>query len=89
MSHMKSKKVTKQVVDRFRRFVSQANDLIKVEPKMDTIKTKLTPEQVENWRKVLSLYLGPYAFLIPVEDLEKHRTKLQSMLDKKPAEESK
>ena len=46
MSHMKSKKVTKQVVDRFRRFVSQANDLIKVEPKMDTIKTKLTPEQV-------------------------------------------
>ena len=38
---------------------------------------KLTPEQVGNWRKMLSGQLGPYAFIMPVEQIEKIRDRMQ------------
>ena len=45
----------------------------------------LTPEQIRNWRNVLSTQLGPYAFIMPVEQIEKFRDRLQghvNQLDK-------
>jgi hypothetical protein len=30
----------------------------------------LTPEQVKNWRKALSTQLGPYAFVMPAEEVQ-------------------
>jgi len=43
---------------------------------------KLTEKQIENWRKVLCLTLGPYARLMPSEDIQKMRDKMQEHLDK-------
>lgn len=37
----------------------------------------LTPEQVENWRRVLSAMIGPYAWVMPVAEVQKIRDRLQ------------
>ena len=42
----------------------------------------LTDEQIENWRKVLSMTLGPYALIMPKEDVQKMRDKMQEHVDK-------
>ena len=39
---------------------------------------KLTPEQIKNWRSVLLGMLGPYALLMPDEDVQKMRDNMQS-----------
>jgi hypothetical protein len=39
---------------------------------------KLTPEQIKNWRNVLLGMLGPYALLMPDEDVQKMRDNMQS-----------
>jgi hypothetical protein len=44
----------------------------------------LTDEQVNNWRMVLCGMFGPYALLMPREDIEKFRDKLQAHVDKLP-----
>ena len=37
----------------------------------------LTPEQIENWRKVLLRMIGPYALIAPPEDIQAMRDKMQ------------
>ena len=44
-------------------------------------KNKLSDEQIENWRKVLSMTLGAYAFIMPKEDVQKMRDKMQGHVD--------
>ena len=39
---------------------------------------KLTPEQIENWRKVLFVMFGPYAAMMPAEVIQKYRDKMQA-----------
>jgi len=38
----------------------------------------LTEEQIENWRKILCLTLGGYALIMPAEEIEAIRTKMQA-----------
>ena len=42
----------------------------------------MTDEQIENWRKVLSITVGPYAFIMPKEDVQKMKNKFQSLAEK-------
>jgi len=42
---------------------------------------KLTPEQIENWRKVLVMQLGPYALMMPDEEVQMMRDKMQEHVD--------
>lgn len=44
----------------------------------------LSDEQIENWRKVLCMQLGPYAFIMPREDIQRLRDKMQRMADNFP-----
>jgi len=37
----------------------------------------LTDEQVEHWRKVLLLQIGPYALMMPRADIQRYRDRLQ------------
>ena len=54
----------------------------KEEPKPDLSTTEiLTDQQIENWRKVLCLQLGPYAFIMPKEKIQKLRNKMQRAVD--------
>jgi hypothetical protein len=41
---------------------------------------KLTPEQIENWRRVLCGMIGPYALMMPAEQIQLYRDKLQGGL---------
>jgi hypothetical protein len=41
----------------------------------------LTAEQVENWRRMLALSFGTYAFLMSVEQIEALRAGSQKRLD--------
>jgi hypothetical protein len=41
----------------------------------------MTPEQIQNWRNILCLQLGPYAFIMRDEDIVAHRDMLQSRVD--------
>jgi hypothetical protein len=50
---------------------------------------EMTPEQVENWRKVLCEILGPYALIMPVEDVHKFRDKLQKKVNTLSVKEGK
>lgn len=40
----------------------------------------LTPEQVENWRKVLRGAIGPYASIMPEEQIQELVARMQSQL---------
>jgi len=42
---------------------------------------KLTEKQVESWRKILALQYGPYAFIMPVEEVQAIRDKTQAEFD--------
>ena len=42
---------------------------------------KLSPEQIKNWRKILTLTLGPYALLMPDKEVQRHRDKMQQHVD--------
>lgn len=48
----------------------------------DGLTRHLTPEQVENWRKILCGMLGPYALIMSVEDIHKMRDKFQNKINK-------
>lgn len=43
---------------------------------------KLTPEQIKNWRLVLTNMFGPIAMLLSEEDIEKFRETMQKNVDK-------
>ena len=49
---------------------------------------KLSKEQINNWRKVLSLSLGSFAYFIPDEQIQKYRDRLQAMADKEAGKSS-
>jgi len=40
---------------------------------------KMTPEQIQNWRKILVGMIGPYAIIMSVEEVHKFRDKFQHM----------
>lgn len=42
----------------------------------------MTPEQIENWRRVLCGMFGPYALIMPIEDIYKMRDKFQGHINK-------
>ena len=39
---------------------------------------EMTEEQIQNWRKILSGMVGPYAFIMPVKEIEALRDKLEA-----------
>lgn len=43
---------------------------------------KLTDEQLDNWRKVLAMHFGPHAYMMPEEEVQKMRDKMQEHVDK-------
>lgn len=45
---------------------------------------QLTPEQVENWRRVLLSYLGPYALIMPEKDVNKMKDRFQENINRLP-----
>jgi len=50
---------------------------------------KLSEKQIENWRRMLCADFGPYAFIMPVEELERIVDKFQAKLDRLCREERK
>jgi hypothetical protein len=42
---------------------------------------KLTPEQIENWRKVLTGMFGPYATLMSDEQVQNYKDKMQAAVN--------
>jgi hypothetical protein len=42
----------------------------------------MTDKQIENWRKILAMDIGPYAYLMSKEEIEMWRDKLQGMINK-------
>lgn len=42
----------------------------------------LTPEQIKNWREILFLTVGPYAFLATDEDIQRMKDNMQANLNK-------
>lgn len=50
---------------------------------------KLTPEQIANWRRVLALTLGPYAFMMPEEEIQRLRDVTQKQMDRFDEKEKK
>lgn len=43
---------------------------------------KLSPEQIQNWRRVLCGMLGPYALIAPDEQIQALRDRFQQQIDK-------
>jgi len=43
---------------------------------------KLTEEQIKNWRKVLSISYGPYALIMPEEEIRKIKNSMQMEINK-------
>jgi len=43
---------------------------------------KLTPEQVENWRKILVGLIGPYALFLTEDQINDFHDKFQDNIDK-------
>lgn len=43
---------------------------------------KMTPEQIKNFRKVLTISLGPYALIMSDEQVQQIRDKMQKQFDK-------
>jgi hypothetical protein len=37
----------------------------------------LTAQQIENWRKAMSVIIGPYALIMPISEIEDFRRNLQ------------
>jgi hypothetical protein len=41
----------------------------------------LTDEQIENWRKVMMMQFGPIALILPKEEIQLFRDRLQKAVD--------
>lgn len=46
---------------------------------------KLTPEQIENWRKVLTGMFGSYALLMSAEQIQNYKDRMQASVDEEYA----
>lgn len=44
----------------------------------------MTPEQIENWRRLLSSMIGPYARIMPEEQIEEMKGLFQARIDALP-----
>jgi hypothetical protein len=42
---------------------------------------KLTPQQIENWRRVLLGQIGPYALLMSNDEVQQEHDRLQEIAD--------
>ena len=42
---------------------------------------QLSPEQIKNWRKILSAQLGAYAFVMPESEIQQMRDNMQAHVD--------
>lgn len=42
---------------------------------------KLTPEQIVNWRNILVRMIGPYALIMPYEDVQKMRDNMNALFN--------
>jgi len=51
------------------------------------MKDKLSDQQVENWRRSLSLTFGPYAYIMPREQVQAFRDRMQADVDRRAQEE--
>ena len=51
----------------------------------DGLEGKLTPEQVENWRNVLLGMIGPYALIMPGEQVQAICDSFQEQANKLPS----
>ena len=49
--------------------------------------TELTKEQISHWRNLLAFSFGPYAFIMPEDEIIKFRDIFQNRIDKIPIEE--
>lgn len=47
---------------------------------------QLNDEQVENWRRILSLMFGPYTFIMPKTMVQAMRDKIQNSFENKEVE---
>jgi len=52
-------------------------------------KVTMTPVQIENWRQVLCVLIGPYALIMPAEMVQEFKDKLQAQADKADEESEK
>ena len=48
---------------------------------------KITEKQIENWRSVLVGMIGPYALIMPKEDIQKFRDITQNKINDKHSTE--
>jgi hypothetical protein len=47
-------------------------------------KEKLSAKQIKNWRKILCRMFGPYALMIPEEEVQSIRDKMQNKAESFP-----
>ncbi len=47
----------------------------------DLLDGQMTPEQIQNWRTMLVGMIGPYALIMPDEEIQKFRDKLQAKVN--------
>ena len=53
---------------------------------MEHANNELTDKQIENWRRVLVTMIGPYALIIPREQIQHIRDRMKSDIDNLPEE---
>ena len=49
----------------------------------------LTEEQIKNWRRVLVGMFGPYALIMPKEQIQAHRDKMEEWANEQPIQPEK
>lgn len=47
----------------------------------------LTEKQIKNWRNILSLQFGPWALIMPVEEIEKIKENMEKSFNKEEQNE--
>jgi hypothetical protein len=50
---------------------------VSVEPEQKSVAAKLTPEQIANWRTAMVGTFGSYALIMPEEQIQRLRDKMQ------------
>jgi len=48
---------------------------------INPIDLKLTPEQIQNWRRVLCSMFGPYALIMTEDEIQKTRDNMQNSVN--------
>ena len=45
-----------------------------------SVAARLTPEQIKNWRNILCGIIGPYALIMPDDDVQRLRDQMQAKM---------